>query len=131
VFNFLILFKILNNENNVEFFNKISACFYETHFACDLFDLAVTILCNKIDINSQCNAAKFIINYAYGLSANGRPRVINVINLKKKAEFIDELIKKFSTKTVKTTEMWVSRENGIYEIENIEEVAVHAPRLSN
>ena len=126
-----MLMKIVNKENDGDFLNRIAMFLYERHFVCDLFDLVFTVLYNKIDVDCYYDAVKYTISYAYGLTINGRPRVINAINSKKRNKIIDDFIKQFSTKVVKTTELWVSREDGIYEVENLEEVAAHAPRLNN
>lgn len=128
--NYLMLIKMLNKENDVDFFYRVVTAIIARHGACDLFDLVLTIICNKVDLSKRLEIAKYIANYAYGYDS---ARVVNAIKARAK-DSVDLMliISSFKKRDYKTTEMWVVGENGNYVVEDInEEVAAHAPDVDN
>jgi hypothetical protein len=125
--NFLMLMKMLDKETSRDFVYRVVNTVHERHNVCDLFDLIMTRAIDMIDIAHDYDVAKFIVSYAFNL---GSPRVINAISSKKNIdERLNQFIATFKKREVKTTEMWVRNNDGVYIVEGINEEAIaHAPR---
>lgn len=127
--NFMMLMKFIDKENDKDAIYRLVSSIYDRHFVCDLFDLVFTRLFEKIDVFKSYESAKLIAAYAYN---QGSPRVVNAIESKKeKNPSLEEFIIRLNKPSVKTTEMWVRREDGTYVVDNAtvnEEVVAHAPR---
>ena len=125
--NFLMLMKVLNHETDSELFYRVVNSIISKHQVCDLFDLSLTIICNKVDLSKNLDTAKYISAYAFDF---GSPRVVNVINaIENKSDNLRAIIASRRSRDYKTTEMWVVRGDDNYVVEGVnEEVAAHAPR---
>jgi hypothetical protein len=123
--NFLMLMKMLDKETEYDFVYRITNSIYERHHICDLFDLIMTRAIGMVNMDDGCDASKYILSYAYRF---GSPRVINAISSLKNVDknpFIDSSKKQ----EVKTTEMWVRNNDGIFVVDSVnEETIAHAPR---
>jgi len=123
---FLMLMKMLDKENNNDFLCRVVQNVFERSETSDVFDLIMSRVFNKIDAETNYDVGKYVVTYAF---VYNRPRVINVINSKKKLD--ERLVQIISSKKVdvKTTEMWVKNGDGVYVIDGInEEAAIHSPR---
>jgi len=124
---FLILMKMMENESDIDFLYRIANDVYGKHHVCDLFDLVMTIICEKTNFSVIHDIVKYIVFYGYNY---GSHRVVNAINNQKNiCNSVKKYIDSCKRIEVKTTEMWVKQENGIYTISGVdEEVASHSPR---
>ncbi len=123
---FLMLMKIISTETSKDILYRITEYIYGKNSCCDLHDLIITEIFNKIgDTDSNYGIANLIVNYAF---INKRNRIINPILLKaKKDPTLKTMIDSFNGYEVKTTEMWVKRGENNYIIENhIEEAVTYA-----
>jgi hypothetical protein len=125
--NFAMLMKILDNEKSKDCLYRVVEGVHARNHVCDLFDLIMTRVLDIINIEKDYEVSKYIVSYAFNI---GSPRVINAINSKKN---IDDRLKPFiessNKKDIKTTEMWVRNDDGVYTIEtNNEETIAHATR---
>ena len=125
--NFVNLSKMVANERDNEFLLRLVMGIFDFHNVCDLFDLFMTIIFDKLcGLNKITDAIKYVVAYAFNLKS---PRVINAIHTNKnKSREVCELVAKQKIPfKITTSEMWVSRGDGVYAVENIEEIAAHAP----
>lgn len=116
--NFLMLTKMLSNETDCWFMCRVANSIHSKQYICDLFDLIMTMILDKIDINNDFETAKYIVSYAFVFKS---PKVINAVLLRKPiGSNIRKLINSYGKPDVKTTEMWVRGDDGNYTIEGAE-----------
>lgn len=126
---FLMLMKFIDNEKDQNTFGRIITSIMERRRRSDLFDLVITRLCDKVDFikDEGDMLAKSIINYMIMSKSNV---VFNVLSKKKMNTYLQQYFDGFGVKAkVKSTEIWVKRDENTYVLENInEEDIAHAPR---
>ena len=120
--------KIIENESSEDLFRRVVQHIHENSFQCDLFDVVVTMIINKLNMaEGNYDTSKYIASYACNI---GSSRVKNALDKKGinplLKSFIDSSRKNYSSKV---TEFWVRNDNGIYTLEGVNEEAIaHAPR---
>jgi hypothetical protein len=121
----MMILKMLENETDNFFFNNAVSRVMSYGNQAEFFDLILSIVCNRIDINENTNVSKMIANYAYG---HGAMSVINILASKNPMGSLKQYISEKKKYDVKVTEIYVRGDNGLYTLQNVQEVAAHAPR---
>jgi hypothetical protein len=121
----MMVLKMLENEREIFFFNNAVSRVMGYGNQCELFDLILSVVCNRIDINENSNLSKMIANYAYSYGAMS---VINILASKNPMGSLKQYISEKKKYDVKVTEIYVRGDNGLYTLQNVQEVASHAPR---
>jgi hypothetical protein len=114
--NFIMLMKMVDNENNRTILHRILAGLCEKGFRCDLFDLVITRILSKINTSNNMNTELIKMMLSYAIN-NHSSRVINAIksyNIQNDA--INNIINSYKPidNTMKVTDMWV-KGNDAYE----------------
>ena len=123
--NILLCLKIVENESDSFFISTVVNRILGYGRACEFFELLLSIICNKIDVNEMTSISKLIAHYAFSYNSS---TVMNAIMSKKPTGELKGFINSKKKFEVKTTEMYVKRENGLYALRNVEEVAAHSPK---
>ena len=127
---FLMLMDIIEKED-VNITNNLLASILERGRRTDLFDMVVTMICNKADLakNNITNIGKFIMNYAFG---NNSPSVLSSLAEKKLSDKLKNYLEGFTARgySMKSTEIWVKRDANTYVLQGTDKEAevAHAPR---
>ena len=124
---FTALMMFVDHEKTSDALSGIVITIFERHRKTELFDLVLTRVCEKLNLN-DCGFSKYIIHYAF---KNNSVSVINAITKQKLNSKLSDAVRSYvgSDFKCKSTEMWVKRENGTYVLEGInEEQIAHAPR---
>jgi hypothetical protein len=121
----MMILKMLENETDAFFFNNVVSRVMSYGNQCELFDLILSVVCNRININENISLSKMIVNYAYSYGAMS---VINILASKNPTGSLKQYIGEKKTYDVKVTEIYVRGDNGLYTLQNVQEVAAHAPR---
>ena len=114
--NFIMLMKMIDNESHLTILSRIVTGVCEHGMRCDLFDLLMTRILAKININDNRNfeLVRAMLSYAIG---NHSSRVINAIKMHNiQSDALRNIINSYKPidSTMKVTDMWV-KGNDTYE----------------
>jgi hypothetical protein len=121
----MMMLKMLENETDDYFFSNAVSRVLSYGNSSELFDLILSVICNRIDVNKDLNISKPIASYAYSY---GSMSVINLLASKNPVGQLKQVIDGQKKYDVKVTEIYVRGDNGLYTLQNVQEVAAHAPR---
>ena len=125
---FLMMMMFIDHEKNAGVFTNLAASILERRRRAPMFDLVMSRICEKEDFSSNLNLGKFVISYAVN---NNSFSVINALLNKKLSGKLAEYFESNFNKSlkIKSTEIWVRQDDGVYVLQGINEEAVaHAPR---